>query len=581
MRVRGELPARALLESSLLAFRAAGDPRALDDSTATLVDGPLVEARGPAPLAKEISVSTRMAGVTTLVLLIACANVASLLLVRASRRQREIAVRLALGVSKGRLFSQLVTESVALGLLGSMCALAIAYMGGKLLRTMLLPEIAWARSALEPRIVLFTVGSALLCAVIAGVAPVVQSLRTDFGRALRAGARDGTRQSFARAALLVAQGALSVVLLVGAMLFVRTYDNVRSMPLGFDARQMVWTRVDAGDSAGTRVTFALREAATRMARVPGVRAATIASGMPMAGGSSGEITVPGRDTVVRGVFRNNVAANFFQTTGISFVEGRPFTADEVQSRAPVVVLSQAAAGMVFPGESAIGKCVGLRRNASSCSTVVGVTRDTRAYQIFETRQNYHIYVPLTEDAGYYSARYLIVNADSRHAEEVRARTLAELKQLLPGVEGIYARTTAAQIEPQYRPWKVGAQIFSAFGVLALVVAAIGVYAVVSYSVSQRTHEMGVRIALGARISDMLNLVVGEGLRVVALGVVIGIVVALALGRLVAAYLFGVTSRDPFVILGAAAVLTGVGLVASLIPAWRAARVDPINSLRSD
>jgi ABC-type antimicrobial peptide transport system permease subunit len=166
-------------------------------------------------------------------------------------------------------------------------------------------------------------------------------------------------------------------------------------------------------------------------------------------------------------------------------------------------------------------------------------------------------------------------------DEITARALTELRQLLSGVNSIRGRPTAAQIEPQYRPWKVGAQMFSAFGVLALIVDATGVYAVVSYSVSQRTHGMGVRISLGARIRDVLNLIVGEGMRVIAVGIVAGTVIALALSRLVAAYSFGVTTHDPFVLIGTAAVLTGAGLIASLIPALRAARVDPISSLRSD
>jgi predicted permease len=576
MRVRSGQNGRVLLASATNAFRAAGQT----DSSSLLIDGPLIEAQGPGGVIKEISVSTRMAGVTLLVLIIACANVASLLLVRASQRRREIAVRLALGVSKARLLSQLLTESVALALLGSFWALAIAYAGGTLLRSMLLPEIVWARGALEPRIVFFTIGSAIVCGFAAGLAPVVQSLQTDFASALKAGARDGTRRSVLRSALLASQGALSVVLLIGASLFVRTYDNVRSMPLGFDAARMIWARVTAADSLEPRVTVALTEVASRMASVPGVAGATTASNIQMAGMRSTELYVPGQDTVGRGSARVDVGSTYFATTGMTFIAGRPFTPDELSNHIAVAVVSRSLEQKLFRGESAIGKCIALERRTAPCTYIVGVTANARAYTIFEAQENNQVFLPASGAAGH-RLTSLIINADPRHADEIAERIRDELRQALPGADRIYVRRTAVQIEPQYRPWKVGAEIFSAFGVLALIVAAIGVYAVVSYSVSQRTQEMGVRIALGARVRDVLNLIVGEGMRVVAVGIAGGVIIALALSRLVASYLFGVTTHDPFVIIGAASVLTGAGLVASLIPAWRAARVDPITSLRSD
>jgi ABC-type antimicrobial peptide transport system permease subunit len=236
---------------------------------------------------------------------------------------------------------------------------------------------------------------------------------------------------------------------------------------------------------------------------------------------------------------------------------------------------------LFGPADPIGKCVVLGRPPAPCSYVVGVTADARAHEIFEGRPNKQIFLPLSQNRGYYRPNYLILNVDPRHAGEIEARASAELRNLLPDAEGFRFRRTAVQIAPQYRPWKVGAQIFGAFGILSLVVAAIGVYAVVSFSVSQRTHEMGVRIALGAKTRDVINLVAGDGIRVMAGGLAVGLVLALALGGLVKTHLFGVTTHDPYVILGAVCVLAAAGLVASIGPAWRAARVDPIRSLRTD
>jgi predicted permease len=567
--------ATRLYRENMRSFRAR-------DTTIRLISGPIIAANGPERNSKEVTLSARLGGVTLAVMLIACANIASLLLVRATRRRREVAMRLALGVSRRRLSVQLLTESLLLSAAGGVLAIGVAFVAGTALRKLLLPTNVWAGGVVNMRVVMFTLLTTTVVGIAAGLAPVLQSLRTDLTDTLKSGGHGSTTHGhLGRAGLLALQGAVSLVLLVAAGLFIRTRDAVRTMPLGFDQNRLIYLTTNTPDSLAGRVGLALQQAADLMAQLPGVRAAAITSDVPMATNRSGFASLPDRPGRLP-AYGNGVAADFFAATGMTFVAGRAFTREEAESQAPVLVVNAALAQTAWPNESAIGKCVLIGLNTKNCYTVVGVTANARNFELFERRTSQAYYAPLSATLGsFYRPRAVVINADPAVAPDVMKRANEELSRLLLGVGTVRARRTSEQLVDQYRPWELGAKLFTAFGMLALVVAAVGIYSVVAYTVNQRTKEMGVRMALGAQLRDVLDLVVAGGMKVVGIGIAGGVVVALFAGKLIESQLFGVTARDPYVLIGAASVLGAVALVACMIPAWRAARVNPVEALRTE
>jgi putative ABC transport system permease protein len=244
-----------------------------------------------------------------------------------------------------------------------------------------------------------------------------------------------------------------------------------------------------------------------------------------------------------------------------------------------LIVSESMARTYWPGESALGKCLIMGERTSPCSTVVGVVADVHRMRVIETPAlQYYVPVELSAFGG---ASDVIVRTSERNMPAVSRIAAQELKRAFPRMSFPRIRSMQSMLEPEFRPWRLGATLFAAFGILALVVAAIGVYSVVAYAVSQRMHEMGIRVALGARLTDIIGLVLGESSRIVLVGIVMGIVAAVLLSRLVASLLFGISPRDPLVIASAAAILLAVGLAASVVPGWRAARVDPSTALRAD
>jgi hypothetical protein len=260
------------------------------------------------------------------------------------------------------------------------------------------------------------------------------------------------------------------------------------------------------------------------------------------------------------------------------IRGRLFAPTD-GAGAPVIIISELTARVLWPDDDPIGKCVELGRKGS-CTTVIGVVNDVHTMEIVEPPMftMRRIYSPLGDGAV---PTVLVVRAPPEYAAAVIERTRAELRRLFPGAEALQVVSMARQLAPQLRPWRLGATLFSAFGLLALVVAGIGIYSVISYSVGQRTHELGVRVTLGAERRDLLGLVLNEGLRTVAGGVVLGVVLALAMGRVIASMLYETSPRDPFVLVGVAATLLVATCIASIVPALRASRVDPLEALREE
>jgi predicted permease len=590
-RMIARAPARTsmtqLTAAASLALRAVHIDGFAYDSTAMILAGPVVRGAGPADKTQELSISLRLAGLTLMVLLIACANVANLLLVRATRRRREIALRRALGVSSARLYGQLLSESLLLSAIGGAVALAFAFWAATALRRLLLPHVQWATTAVEGRTALFIVGVTFFCGVAAGIAPALQATRPDLINWLKAGAHEGAyRRSVLRHALLVVQTALSVVLLVGAGLFLLSLDNVRALDLGFDIEHTVFVEPSlTSPLPAAEMTAGLKAAAERLRATHGVDGVALASSQPMGGFAFTRVFLPDRDSLPplgdeKAPSMIGVSPDYFRTAGVALIAGREFEATDRRGSPEVVVVSRAMARLYWPGRTAVGQCLILDQRTKPCARVVGVAADVHRRELIE-KPTLQFYRPLEQIDAFFGAGELILRTSPRDLSGVTREASRMMRQSFPGTMPARIRTMAQSLDPQFRPWRLGAELFTALGILALAVAAIGVYSVVAFAVSQRTREMGIRIALGARSRDVFSLVIGEGARVVAAGVLIGLIVTLAAGRLVASLLYGVTARDPIVLGGSALALLLIGAAASALPSLRATRVDPVAALRAD
>jgi predicted permease len=542
---------------------------------------PVFEERGPSPSA-DTRVATWLFGVAVIVLLIACANVGNLLLGRALRRTREIAVRLALGVSRGRLARQLLTESLLLAAVGAIAGLFVAQWGGQVLRTTLMPQVEWDSAIADLRIVVFAAGTAMLAGLLAGIAPIVQSRRTDVASALKAGAREGyAHRSLLRTSLLVMQAALSVILLVGAGLFVRSLQGVSAVDPGYDVDRIVWVEPFL---RGTQLDSARRKAwqlslVERARQHPGVENATLTLTVPFSTTYGDDIYLPGADSASKlGDFiMQGASTGYFTTTGTHIIRGRGFT-DADRAGAPLVtVVSESMAKGLWPNREALGQCVKTSERTGDCRTVVGIAENVK-FGSFGSEWDLVFYLPEGQLGSQSYSLFLRVRGDATAAADGIRRSL---QSIMPGAGYVVARPLDSVVAPSMRSWRLGAAMFATFGGLALLLAALGLYGVIAHSVAQRTHEMGVRVALGARTRDVAGLVIRESLRIVAIGIVLGVVVALFAGRWIAPLLFEVSPRDPIVLTAVVIALFAVALLASWIPASRAARVDPGTALRAD
>jgi putative ABC transport system permease protein len=542
---------------------------------------------GPDP-SIEARTALWVAGVAGIVLLIACANVANLLLARALKRQRETAVRLALGVSRRRLIIHSLAESLVLAAAGTLAGLTLAAWGSPLVRRLLDGGAAFSADAsfsgiADPRTLAIATAIGVLVVAITGLTPALLSGRGDLTTLLRAGARAGTRyHSRARTLLLVTQGALSVVLLIGAGLFLRSLRNVEAMPLGYDAeRVLVASSNLRGQRLGDSARVALRRALLETAQnTPGVEQASWAMTLPFAITNSTGLFVPGVDSVERlGFFTYQAAtADYFQVMGTRILRGRGLTADDRAGSQRVVVVGNEMARTLWPDADALGKCIRVRLDTLPCSVVVGVAEDI-VQDDLTARQRLHYYVPLDQfEPGGGSTLLLRMRGDvASQRESVRSA----LQRVMPGSAYVTVSALSETVDGARRSWRLGATMFGAFGLLALIVAAVGLYGVIAYNVTHRMHEMGVRIALGARTANIVRLVVGEGLMFAAAGVVIGAAVAVIAARWLQPLLFQQSARDPVIYALVGGIIAVVTVVASASPAVRATRADPNTALRSD
>ena len=556
------------------------------DTLAVSALGAINAARGPARISTEMQVTVRLVGVGLIVLLIAVANVINLLLARAVNRRREIAVRLALGISRSRLVRLLVTESTLLALLAAGAAIAAATWGGTVVRTLLMPNVAWASPTLHWRVLAFALFVAALVGAAAGLVPAFHSAAPNLTDGLKAGARNaGLHRSRLRALLVVAQAALSVVLLIGAVLFIRSLHNVKARDVGFDVDRLAF----AGATYDTRdakrdsgYLDRLRALAPRVEAIPGVERIAFTSLRPKWGMSFVDYYADGGAKVAKplDVVATSVSRGYFATTGTKLLRGTTFDDASIGDGAMKVVINQQLAEQLWPNQDPLGRCLRFDKPAAPCATVIGVVQPTIVHMLDESAFGQVYFAIDHPPTRIWNQYQIIARADPRRLAAVQSAMRDLVRKEFPGAIPDIATMTQA-MESEYRPWALGARLFTAFGVLALIVAAIGVYSTVSYAVNQRTHEFGVRIALGAQAHDLRGQVIGEGLRTTLIGIAAGIMLALAGGRLVASLLYGVAPTDPLSIVIVSAILVAIAIAAALMPARRATRADPISALRAD
>jgi macrolide transport system ATP-binding/permease protein len=528
--------------------------------------------------------------VVGIVLLIACANVANLLLARASRRRREIAVRLALGAERVRLIRQLLTESLVLSIVGALLGVLLAYwlIGAVVAANLPLPIPVDRDIPIDGRVLGFTALLALLTGILFGLAPALQASNPNVVPVLKnesvpaAGQRGWLRVISLRQALVIAQVALSLISLIASGLFLRSLHDARRTNTGFETRGVLVMTFNLGREGYTpdRGQLFYEQLAERVSGLPGVRHAAVAQNAPLAGGFLRSVFPEGQDTTTRDrilVQVNPISPGYFETIGIPLLRGRDFTRTDATGAPLVVIVNETMAARFWPGQEAIGKRFKFFGD-QEYTTIIGIAQDSTYNAVAEDPIPF-IYQPLRQ--SYTPAATLHVRADG-DAAGLAGAVRSTVLRIDPTLSVFNIRTLQEQISQSLAPLRMNVIILVSFGVLAMLLASIGLFGVANYSVTQRTREIGVRMALGAQAGSVLRLVLANGLVLVATGIGLGLCAAFVLARFVPAGLLPhVSNRDPLTFAATTAILTAVALIASFIPARRATRIDPLIALRTE
>ncbi|MGI8565502.1 MAG: ABC transporter permease, partial [Pyrinomonadaceae bacterium] len=527
-------------------------------------------------------------GVVGLVLAIARANVANLLLARASARQREIAVRAALGASRWRVFRQLLTESFLLGATGGVLGLVLALWGLDLLLAAIPVDLPfWMKFNLDWRVLGFAAGTALLTSLIFGVAPALQAARIDLNETLKEGGRGGAGASRhrLRRALVVAEVALSLILLIGAGLMTRSFLRLQQVNPGLNAENVLTLRVSLPsakyDAPEKRHEF-FKQMLERTRALPGVESAGAVSYLPLSGGGWGRsLTVEDHPLLSVGqapsINHCVITPDYFRAMGITLLTGRDFTDADARDALKVTIIDERLAREYWPNESPLGKRVrfGPPEDNEPWHTIVGVAGEVK-HESLNLTQRKSVYLPHAQVSIGGMALAVRTRANP---ESLAAAIRNQVRELDPNQPVTAVRTMNEVVSRSVWQPRLYAILFGVFAAVALLLASVGIYGVMSYAVAQRTHEIGIRMALGAQHGDVLRLVISQGMWLVLVGVGIGVLASLVLTRLMGSLLFGVGATDPVTFAGVTVLLAAAALIACYIPARRATKVDPMVALR--
>lgn len=572
-------------EQATAAYRAGRADDESSDREAEIVPAPIVIGQAPdAPT--EAGVTRWLAGVSLAVLLIACLNVANLFLGRAVRLRRELAVRLAIGSSRIRLTAHFLTETLILALVAAAVAAVVAVVGGRVLLSSLLPEVSFGSLTGPPRVVVFTFAVSIGAALISGVIPALRAGRTDLRSGLSEGGGRGATHASSRlrATLVAAQAALTTVLLVGAGLFVRSLDAARSTDLGFDPDRVAAIRFEGGEELEVRGSEVYRRIEEALPRLPAVEAAARSTSIPFRGGVRLQIFAPGRDTMLLNADGSwptvtGAGPDYFRTLGLSVEEGRGIVAADLSDEAELVaVVNRRLAETLWPGESALDRCLRIDGSGAECSRIVGVVSDHVSAQIDEVPKM-RVVTPIGRGPmqGVYTVLVRTQGDPAGHYAALRD----EVTSVAPGLRFVEIQPLDELVGERFRSWRLGASLFGLFGVLAVLVAGVGVYGVLAFEVALRRHELGIRMALGAPQGRVVRGVIFAGLRIVGVGAIVGLGAAALVAPRIEGLLFGVEGRD-LASFGVTVLVLGLSaLAASGLPAWRATRVDPTQAMRSE
>jgi predicted permease len=527
-------------------------------------------------------------GAVAFVLLIACANVANLMMARAATRQKEIAIRTALGAGRWRMVRQLLTESIMLALAGGIVGLLLALWGVDLLVALSPPNlISRTDVGLSLSVLGFTFGVSLLTGIVFGLLPALEAARSDPQEALKESGRSSMgspRSRRVRGAFVVAEIALALVLLVGAGLMMKSFLRLEAVNPGFEAQNLLTMRVllpraKYPDDA-KRIAF-FRQAVEHMQALPGVRAAAAATELPFGGlGSATDFAIEGQPAPPAG---NNQTTdvhatdeNYFRTLSIPVIKGRTYTAQEAMEDRHVVVINETLARQYFPDTNPIGQRLIIdMKDENKPDEIIGVVGDAK-YATLEGEPHAMVYWPHAQLANSAMTIVLRTTGDPMNLAAAAQREIQALDKDQPVAD---VRTMESLIGESISRTRFGTLLLDVFAAVALLLATVGIYGVMSYSVVQRTHEIGIRMALGAQVSDIFRLIVGQGMLFTLSGVALGLGAAFALTRLLASLLYEVSATDPAIFAGLSVLLTLIAFVASYVPARRATKVDPLIALR--
>jgi len=537
-------------------------------------------------------------GAVAFVLLIACANVTNLVLAKTFGRRKEIAIRSALGASTSRVLSQLLSETILLAILGGALGLLVAHFGVRLITASLADKLPRSTEiALDTSVLGFTLFISLLTGIAAGILPAFRLVKADLNEALKQGlgrtdADSGGLRT--RSALVVSEVALSLVLLIGAGLFIRSLWRLHAVDPGFDPHNVLTMYVAVPGkklaSPGQQASF-FEQILQRVEALPGVDSASVIDNLPLDGGGSHQpIAIEGRPNLPMAeqpeVDVRLASAQYMRVMHIPVLRGRDFNQADVADRPGVVLISESMAKRFWPNEDPIGKHLTLTFFPDKTREIVGVVGNTKLEALNETRDTATLYMPLDQlsvpsTGGWNSFGMSLAVRTTANPTGVVSAVSNAVHQVDRDTPVLSVRTMDDILAESLSSQKVNMLLLAAFAGLALLLAAVGIYSVLSYSVRRRVREIGIRMALGAQIGDVLRMVVSDGMRPALIGVGIGLVAALALGHLLSSLIYGITATDPFTF-GAVALLLGlVALCASAIPAYRASRVEPMKALRDE